>query len=391
MCRSLVVLLLCLLALPALAEEAECPIDMSKTVVEYESPHPGLGYSKFTPLRNSGRKAGFSVHVVRLALADPFAVRVLRLRTGDMRVEKLVKAVQKAGPKIAAAINGDYFSAFEEGKHPLGLHISGGQMLREPSGTTTFAVGADGSLQMAAPQLSANAMVGGITLPISVFNQLAPRNGTALYFGRLEEAVLPQSKCRTIVLSTDGNSFVNHPVAATVTRTLPKARKLELSYTESALVVCDKELVELPPVGDEVILELTLKGLSGPIIEAISGGPRILRAGEVVFEGKAEGFPMWRRGYISGTHPRTALGLDSAGATLYMLVAEGRPGGLDAGGTACVLKGLGATDAMLLDGGGSSVMVWDGRIVNRPHAALQRTSRRVANALAIIFVAGESD
>ena len=164
-----------------------------------------------------------------------------------------------------------------------------------------------------------------------------------------------------------------------------------MADTESALVVCSQELVELPQVGDEVILDLRLKGFSGPIVEAVSGGSRILRTGDAVYEGKAEGFPLWRRGYISGTHPRTALGMDPAGSTLFLLVAEGRPGGLDAGGAACVLKGLGAADAMLLDGGGSAVMVWDGRIVNRPHAAHQRTNRRVANALAIISTADDSE
>ncbi len=389
--RSFAVLFVCLLALPVLAEEPECPFDMSKTVVQYESSSPGLGYSMFTPLRKDGRKAGFNVHVVQLVLADPFAVQVLRLRSEDMQVEKLVKAVEKAGTKVFAAINGDYFSAFEEGKHPLGLHVSGGQMLREPSGTTTFAVAADGSLQMAAPKLVANAQVGGVDFPISGYNQLAPRNGVALYFGRFAKEVLSQSKCKAIVLRTDGNSYVNHPVAATITRTIQSARKFPLADTESALVVCSQELVELPQVGDEVILDLRLKGFSGPIVEAVSGGPRILRTGDAVYEGKAEGFPLWRRGYISGTHPRTALGMDPAGSTLFLLVAEGRPGGLDAGGAACVLKGLGAADAMLLDGGGSAVMVWDGRIVNRPHAAHQRTNRRVANALAIISTADDSE
>jgi hypothetical protein len=373
--------------LPLQAEESEteCPFDMANTAVEYQFARAGLGYASFAPTRINGRKAGFKVHVVTASLGGPIGVRVLRMREKDMRVEKLVKTASRAGARIMAAINGDYFWAFEEGKHPLGLHVSGGQLLRGPSGTTTLAVSPEGRVRMAAPKLAASAIVNGVELPILDFNKLAPRDGTSLYFGQFTEEVLPQYKCRAIVLKTDGDSYVNKVASAAVVRTLPKVKRLKLTALESALVVCGEELKVLPLPGDEVSLNLQLEGLSEPVLEAISGGPRILRQGKAVFEGKAEGFAMWRRGYLSGTHPRTALGLGADGTTLYLIVAEGRPGGLNAVGAACVLKGLGAEEAMLLDGGGSSVMVWEDRIVNRPHAEKQRTHRRVANALAIIL------
>ncbi len=382
-----ILLSICLFVFPARAEETEneCPFDMANTTVEYQFARAGLGYASFAPLRTNGREARFKVHVVTASLGGQVGVRVLRMREKDMRVEKLVKSAQETGTKILAAINGDYFWAFEEGKHPLGLHVSGGQMLRGPSGTTTLSVSPAGKVQMAAPTMVATALVGDVELSVDAFHRLAPRNGTALYFGHFAEEVLPQYKCRAIVIQTDEASYVNRVVSAQVIRTLPKVKRLKLTATESALVLCNSAVKELPQAGDEVTLDLRLVGLDDPVAEAISGGPRILRQGEAVFEGKAEGFAMWRRGYLSGTHPRTALGLGADGTTLYLIVAEGRPGGLNAVGAACVLKGLGAEDAMLLDGGGSSVMVWEGRIVNRPHAEKQRTHRRVANALAIIL------
>ncbi len=392
MCRrGTILLIIALWSLPLLAQESEteCPFDMAKTVVEYQYARTGLGYASFAPMRKKGRKAGFKVHVVTASLGGPIGVRVLRMREKDMRVEKLVKTAKQTGTRIMAAINGDYFWAIEEGKHPLGLHVSGGQLLRVPSGTTSLLVSPEGKVHMAAPKLEATALVEDVLLPINEFNKLAPRAGTALYFGHFVEDVLPQYKCRAIVVETDGASYVNRVVSAVVVRTLPKVKRLKLTASESALVVCGQELKELPIPGAEVTLDLRLDGLAEPVAEAISGGPRILRQGKAVFEGKAEGFAMWRRGYLSGTHPRTALGIGADGTTLYLIVAEGRPGGLNAVGAACVLKGLGAEEAMLLDGGGSSVMVWEDSIVNRPHAEKQRTHRRVANALAIIVEESE--
>ncbi len=127
-------------------------------------------------------------------------------------------------------------------------------------------------------------------------------------------------------------------------------------------------------------------GVSHPVWESISGGPRILRDGALVFEGEIEGFPKSVRSYLQRAHPRTAAAVDAAGTTLYLLVSEGRPGGLSASGAACILRDAGATDAMLLDGGGSAVMLLFGVIVNRSHARRKRTSRQVANALAVVAV-----
>ncbi len=383
--HSLLVLgMLICMTVQAQGEELECPFSMADIDLTYESARPGLDYAVFQAPKPRRSSPGYRIHIVRAALTSPLSLRVLRLREEDMRVEKLVKTVGKAGTRVLAAINGDYFSAFQEGKHPHGLHVSGGQMYRGPSGTTSLALAANGTLQMAAPTLVATARIGEMTLPIDVLHRRTPKKGVGLHFGAFAKAVEPQYKCRSVVFSTGARSYVNLTIEATVVRTLAKVKRLSLASDEGALVICGPLPETLPAVGEKIALTLDLKGLKGAIVEAISGGPRILRKGKRVFEGKAEGFPLWQRGYLSGTHPRTALGLSADSKTLYLLVAEGRPGGLDGNGAACVLQGVGATDAMLLDGGGSSVMMWQGKIVNRPHSEGQRTGRRVANALAIV-------
>lgn len=74
-------------------------------------------------------------------------------------------------------------------------------------------------------------------------------------------------------------------------------------------------------------------------------------------------------------HPRTGIGLDAAGRTLWIVVADGRQPGISVGLSqielAALFSLLGARDAMNLDGGGSSTLVIehaDGthRVVNTP-------------------------
>lgn len=62
-------------------------------------------------------------------------------------------------------------------------------------------------------------------------------------------------------------------------------------------------------------------------------------------------------------HPRTAVGLDAAGQTLYLVVVDGRQPGVSIGMTlpelADTVHELGADDAINLDGGGSSSFYFD--------------------------------
>lgn len=99
---------------------------------------------------------------------------------------------------------------------------------------------------------------------------------------------------------------------------------------------------------------------------AIGAGPVLLHEGKVVNSWKAELF------YGNGSddkmpearHPRTAIG--STGSRLVLFVCEGRGmtegvPGLTTGEVASVMKSLGCTEALNLDGGGSSCLLVNGK------------------------------
>jgi hypothetical protein len=90
-------------------------------------------------------------------------------------------------------------------------------------------------------------------------------------------------------------------------------------------------------------------------------------------------------------HPRSAAGVGAGGFTLYLLVIDGRRMasiGATERETALLLKTLGASDGILMDGGGSTALALytDGtvRLANRPvHGGIAGRERAVATCVGI--------
>ena len=92
------------------------------------------------------------------------------------------------------------------------------------------------------------------------------------------------------------------------------------------------------------------------------------------------------QGFASLRHPRTAVAYDPEARRLWVLVVDGRQGSYSSGMTltemTATLSATDAAEALNLDGGGSSVMVVDGRIMSRPSD--EDGERAVRNALAVV-------
>ncbi len=96
---------------------------------------------------------------------------------------------------------------------------------------------------------------------------------------------------------------------------------------------------------------------------------------------------------FGGLNPRTAVGTDREGTTLWLVVADGRQPGVSEGITlvelACLFRTLGVWDALNLDGGGSSTLVLQAdsgepQVVNTPvGAGAPNTLRQCANHLGV--------
>ena len=106
----------------------------------------------------------------------------------------------------------------------------------------------------------------------------------------------------------------------------------------------------------------------GRLKTAIGGWPRLIRDGKrnAEYSDILEGT---RPGFSKGRHPRTAIGFNADSTKLIALVVDGRRAS-DAGMSLVELSDamlqLGAHNAIAFDGGGSTTMVIEGKVVNRP-------------------------
>ncbi|MEP6780610.1 MAG: phosphodiester glycosidase family protein [Gemmatimonadaceae bacterium] len=122
--------------------------------------------------------------------------------------------------------------------------------------------------------------------------------------------------------------------------------------------------------------------------EAVGGQPHLMRDSIILGTVDSAGNAGFR-----GLNPRTAIGYGNKGKRLLLAVIDGRQPGFSVGMTlrqeADLFRALGATDAMNLDGGGSSVMVVrDANATSRvrllTHPSDTVGQRAVSNALAVL-------
>lgn len=109
----------------------------------------------------------------------------------------------------------------------------------------------------------------------------------------------------------------------------------------------------------------------------ISGGPYLLKDNQIFIDMTAQKLQS-----IGGRNPRTAIGYTEDN-NLILVAVDGREGssvGLTLVELAKLMKTLGCTNAINLDGGGSTVMYIKGQIVNHPH---QPGGIALSNALVI--------
>lgn len=120
-----------------------------------------------------------------------------------------------------------------------------------------------------------------------------------------------------------------------------------------------------------------------PIEELVGGAVQLLEEGKQVID-RQLGIEGVGQAFASDRHPRTAVGI-SDDKHLYMMVVDGRQDksvGMSLYELADFMTKYDITDGINLDGGGSTTMMLDGKVVNSPSD--KTGARSVSNALFII-------
>ncbi len=122
---------------------------------------------------------------------------------------------------------------------------------------------------------------------------------------------------------------------------------------------------------------------------AITGHARLLKKGEIAVKPVADP--------SKDLHPRTAIGVHKDGRLVLFVVDGRRPGhslGMQTYEVAQILREKGVVDAIQMDGGGSTSLVFgeigggNARVINKPADLMER---KVGNSLAIILPQSEGE
>ena len=133
-------------------------------------------------------------------------------------------------------------------------------------------------------------------------------------------------------------------------------------------------------LAEQVAMQIYTKPDWSDVPYAISGGPYLMRQGQLYVDSSAQHF--LSKAFL-GPAPRTAVGV-TADNRLLMVTVDGRQKSVSVGVTlyemAKLMQSLGAVDAMNFDGGSSTQMVVKGKLVNSPTVA---GGAAVSNALMV--------
>ena len=396
--------------LPLYAEETDAPAETTAEIEEispsaepeaiketYTYTIDGLGKVTSATVERLGASASLYHYTAKGedALQSVYALTVDPARGGIVRGVNLgdrlgsrvsVTTLSGSAPKdeiLLGAVNGDFFS-LQTGV-PLGVYISDGRYISSSDGNMAIGFDDDGNAFFGKVEDKITVEYRDETYEIEYMNKYPTIYGVYL----LTEDYAPTTRLASDVAATeyvlDMNSSIDagKRVRGKVIEVRKGAYDNEIPAGCAVLVVPDafdgKAAFAGLEKGDRVYIEIEVDRKFRDAVSAIGGGSVILEDGEIAAGIADEDLETKR-------HPRTALGVTEAGE-IMLFAADGRQTDLATGLTmtelASAMRDLGCTDAINLDGGGSTVMVRfdgeDGEIVNSPS---EKPERRVPNALA---------
>lgn len=344
---------------------------------------PGI---ELTTITRRGENGPLQLFATRVNLRpDGADVRYrLELATPEYSLLQFATVSKMAKKQNAVvAINGGYF-AF--GGAALGAMKIDGEWLRLPlKNRTAMGFSLNGGVLVEPLQAGARATFGGTLaarevsdsqaplfskIEIDNLNGYAPANGISLLTTRFGTNY--RLKPDEMALEVEGGF-----VRARVESGAAKVRKN--GWTLIARGAARQNLAAIAP-GQAAMWQVQAPDAWRKFDTILGAGPRLLRNGEIETTEDAEEF----RPDVLARGPRSAIGIDRAGQ-LWFVAADGRDPMYSVGLTlpelASEMQKLGCTEAICLDGGGSTALVINGILVNRPSDGIER---RVANALVVV-------
>ena len=269
--------------------------------------------------------------------------------------------------KVVAGVNADFWQIAA----PIGLTVINGQIVRSPNARSTFAFSKRNEPYIDVFRVDIG-LQAGANPPIKIdsVNKFRDELNVVLFTRVNGRTTRTRGRGIEYILDPSGRSVpTSGTVSVSVEARCSEPNNNRIDDDRWILSIGGKKASQIPALVPGTVLNMTVNidPRTADLFHAASGGPRILRNGVVSVEIEKEAI---RKGFDTGRHPRTAVGFSEDKRYLYMCVVDGRRIGYSRGASlyelAKLMKEFGCFEAMNFDGGGSSSMVVDGGIVNRP-------------------------
>jgi hypothetical protein len=324
----------------------------------------------------------WSVNVVEVDLRQPgISIRAARAEN-QLRGRETVSAIARANSSdtatVLAAINADFFNLKTgedennqviEGEIWKGLSVADAPADSKHHPHAQFGVAGDDQ-PFIEPFAFQGVLLGprGQRLAPDGINYRADISAVVLYTGHFGAMTPPDStgnlvELRLRYLSNRRDTSIYRvqglPVAAG-TSSLADGPVIAFPATLAAAAV-------LQP-GETIRIQTNLRPAPIGLRTVVGGWPRLIVHGESVadsvdrLEGTAPSFSVTR-------HPRSGVGFSRDSSKLYLITVDGRQessSGVSLAEFASLMLRLGVFEGLNLDGGGSTAMVVNGRLVNVP-------------------------
>lgn len=278
-----------------------------------------------------------------------------------------------------AGVNGDLF-ALRTGR-PSGIFMRDGDLAVAPNANrSSVGVLSDGALDVKRVSLRGTWSGSGSARALGRLNDRPAAGGASLYTPAYGAATPAITGGTAVVLFPFPLTAPAVDLPTTVVALTPSSAQVPIPAGGAVLVGlgASASALETEAVpGQSLLVRLDLKPDWSDLVSAVGGGPQIVRDGAPVFRA-GEAFTSTQLGQRA---PRSAVGQRADGRVLLVAV-DGRQPGYSVGLTnfelAQALVRLGAVTGMALDGGGSTTMAFDGKLLSRPSGP---TERAIASAL----------
>lgn len=327
-----------------------------------------------------------NVHVVEIDITNPFLTVESALSNDTLRDLEAPSrmAIRKTSPghRVVTAINGDFYNI--TGGADLGLpsngHATYGQLAKIPHASRSLvAFGEDNAPFIDLMAYSGKLHYSGNEYTINNVNTGRGANQLILYNqynGKTTKT--NQSGTEVILELTAGSWAINDQMTLTVKEIRKGVGAAPIAPGHAVLSGhgTARAVLDGMAVGETVKIDVNISVKNGgplpKLLNMIGGGERILKNGAI--NGSNQ----------NALHPRSSIGFSADKKTVYLIMVEGRSDasvGIDYNDLATLFLLSGASDALNLDGGGSSSLVVHNGIVN---VSSDGNERRTANTLLFI-------